>query len=62
METNDEARTEYDFLLYSGMFWEFYPDLTGDYEQDKGEWDEEFNRLKGWRSFNATTKVTSDDN
>ena len=61
METKDEVKFEYDFLLRSGMFWEFYPDLTGDYEQDKDAWTEEFNRLKGWRSFNATTKVNSDD-
>ena len=59
MESKDEAKIEYDFLLHSGMFWEFYPNLTGDYEKDKEEWKEEFNKLKGWRMYNETTKVTS---
>lgn len=25
-------------LLYSGMFWEFHPELTGDWKQDKNAW------------------------
>ena len=26
--------SEYMLLLKSGMFWEFYPELTGDYKKD----------------------------
>ena len=28
-------KEEYDGLLKSGMFWEFHPELSGDWEQDK---------------------------
>jgi hypothetical protein len=30
-----ELENEYHQLLKSGMFWEFYPELTGDFEKDK---------------------------
>lgn len=30
-------RENYDSLLKSGMFWEFHPHLTGEWEKDK-EW------------------------
>lgn len=30
-------RENYDSLLKSGMFWEFHPHLTGEWERDK-EW------------------------
>lgn len=26
---------EYNYLLGSGMFWELYPEATGNYEEDK---------------------------
>lgn len=28
-------KKDYDKLLKSGMFWEFYPELTGNWETDK---------------------------
>lgn len=33
----DKINTEenYDLLLNSGMFWEFHPELSGDWEKDK---------------------------
>lgn len=31
-------KAEYQRLLSSGMFWEFYPKLTGNWEKDKIEW------------------------
>lgn len=34
----NEAKLEYEQLLKSGFFWEFYPDLSGDWETDKEEW------------------------
>lgn len=27
-------KESYDLLLISGMFWEFYPELSGDWEKD----------------------------
>lgn len=29
------ARNEYAQLLHSGMFWEFFPELTGEWERDR---------------------------
>jgi len=31
-------RVEYKKLLKSGMFFEFHPELTGDWKQDKEQW------------------------
>ena len=38
---HDLTKQEYAQLLKSGMFWEFYPQATGIYEEDcsKGGWD-----------------------
>lgn len=33
-----KAQKEYDKLKESGMFWELFPHLTGDWEKDKHEW------------------------
>jgi hypothetical protein len=33
-----KAENEYKELLNSGMFFDFYPALTGDWERDKEEW------------------------
>ena len=33
-----ESKLEYDELLKSGMFWEFYPNLTGNWNTDKLQW------------------------
>lgn len=32
----DLTYKEYFYLLKSGMFWEFFPNLSGEYSQDKG--------------------------
>ncbi len=32
---NIKTKEDYDKLLSSGMFWEFYPELTGEWEKDK---------------------------
>ena len=37
-----KAKEAYDKLKNSGMFWELYPQLTGDYEEDKDFWFEEY--------------------
>lgn len=31
-------KQKYELLLYSGMFWEFHPELTGNWEKDQKEW------------------------
>lgn len=36
--SKDVIKKEYDDLLKSGMFWEFYPDLTGNYKLDEAHW------------------------
>jgi hypothetical protein len=33
---NIKTKENYDKLLKSGMFWEFHPELTGDWNKDKG--------------------------
>ena len=33
-----KIKDSYDRLLKSGMFWEFYPQLTGEWEEDKDFW------------------------
>lgn len=48
---------EYQGLLKSGMFWEFYPELTGDYEKDKPIWKVEYRKLKKIRKeYNKNKK------
>jgi hypothetical protein len=42
MNIKEKAKDAYNKLLKSGMFWEFYPQLTGDYEEDKDFWFEEY--------------------
>ena len=32
-----QTKEHYDLLLKSGMFWEIYPELSGDWENDKDE-------------------------
>jgi len=32
---NIKTKENYEKLLASGMFWEFHPELTGNWEQDK---------------------------
>ena len=33
-----KEQTEYSELLKSGLFFEFYPQLTGDYDKDAEQW------------------------
>lgn len=39
-------KNEYERLLKSGMFFEFYPQLTGIWEKDKIEWAKIYTTLK----------------
>ena len=41
-EISDKAKNAYNSLLKSGMFWEFYPNLTGVWDDDKDFWFEEY--------------------
>lgn len=45
-----DMRKEYDGLLKSGMFWEFYPTLTGQWVSDKMEWKKIYRKLKKTRN------------
>jgi hypothetical protein len=40
------SKEEYDELLKSGMFFEFYPQLSGNYDTDFDEWKEIYDKLK----------------
>jgi hypothetical protein len=42
-------KQEYERLLTSGMFWEFYPDLTGDWNKDKRKFRKIFKNLSKTR-------------
>lgn len=44
-KTEEEYKTEYFRLLHSGMFWEFYPELSGYWEDDQYEFMEVENIL-----------------
>jgi len=44
-----KAQEEYKSLLNSGMFWEFYPELTGEWGKDKKQWAEIFKELEETR-------------
>ena len=43
-------REEYKSLLNSGFFWEFYPQLTGEWEKDKEEWEKILEKLDKFRN------------
>lgn len=45
MKKESEARKEYKGLLKTGMFFELYPNLSGNYELDKDFWRGEYKRL-----------------
>lgn len=45
-------REEYDKLLQSGMFFEFYPQLSGNYDIDFYDWKEIYDKLKITRNEN----------
>ena len=38
--------TEYFELLSSGMFWEFYPQLSGDWIKDRDKWELIYKQLQ----------------
>lgn len=39
-------KEQYDKLLKSGMFWEFYPEMTGIYEIDSKDWFKEIKKIE----------------
>lgn len=45
-----KVKTEYEGLLKTGMFYEFYPEMSGDYEKDKKFWKKEHKRLQRIRN------------
>jgi hypothetical protein len=47
-------KAEYQLVLKSGMFWEFHPELTGDWDKDKTQWRKIYNQLK--KSRNGSSK------
>lgn len=49
-DLEERARVEYRQLLNeSGMFFEFYPKLSGEWNKDKEEWFEEYKKLEDLR-------------
>ena len=54
-----KIKDEYDLLLKSGMFWEFYPDLTGDWEKDKSKFFKKLLILKAIRRQNENKSKIS---
>lgn len=38
LKQNNEAPSEYLQTIQSGMFWELYPELTGNWELDSSAW------------------------
>lgn len=51
----DKAKIEYNRVLKeAGMFFVWYPSLTGDYEKDKAEWLEIYKKLEDLRVNNIT--------
>lgn len=45
-------REEYDRLLQTGMAYEWYPQLTGNYIDDEEEWKKIYEQLKIYRNEN----------
>jgi len=41
-----KAQAEYVDLVNSGLFFEFYPSLSGDFEKDKEEWYKIYSELE----------------
>ena len=41
----EKAEKEYEGLMKSGMMWEWYPQLSGNWEKDKKEWLIEYQKL-----------------
>ena len=38
-------KAAYNLLLHSGMFWEFHPHLSGEWEKYKDEWKKIYRKL-----------------
>ena len=38
-------KEDYDKVLTSGMFWVWYPELTGEWEKDKEFWENQNNKI-----------------
>lgn len=51
IEHEEKSKKEYTELLNSGMFFEFFPDLTGNYERDELEWGKIYNELVEIRKY-----------
>lgn len=49
-------KAEYESLLKSGMFWEFHPELTGEWDKDKTQWKKIYNKLKKYRNGSKTNE------
>lgn len=52
-----KAQIEYEGLLKTGMFYEFYPNLSGNYEQDKESWKVEYRKLNRTRKKSSVKKL-----
>ena len=50
-------REEYDRLLQTGMAYEWYPQLTGNYINDEEEWKIIYEQLKIYRNFKSTDDI-----
>jgi len=50
----NKLREDHKKLVESGMFWEFYPELSGIWEEDKEEWIAAQKRLEAWREEHKT--------
>lgn len=42
---NERAKKEYQDIIKSGMAWEFFPELTGDWDKDQLTWFEIYDEL-----------------
>lgn len=56
MTKRSKAEDDYWELFKSGMFFEFYPNLTGNYEKDKTFWLREHRMLERYKPKNLKKK------
>ncbi len=42
----NDTKDTYFKLLKSGMFWEFHPELIGEWEKDKSKWSKIYKKMK----------------
>lgn len=54
-------KKEYEQLLASGMFWEFYPELTGEWEKDEPYWKIICHQLNQYRKFQDEKNKTEEN-